>query len=227
MRVAFFSVLLAVIGTGVLAHAEPLRVGIPGLSAEFAPVWAANDRGFLKKYGFESEIIAMQGGTQLAQAVIGGSIPIAVMVGAYLSAAVRGARTRGGHRAPVPQVPVVGVAAQGRERHRPARLGRGRGCAPARARARAGDRPPSADLAEPRRPRAPSHGMRPGGGGARRGPRGLDHHLRSARSDPGPWPACGIRIAGRDPRDRGPRAALAQRWAVRCSRSSRVTAPGA
>ena len=91
MRVAFFSVLLAVIGAGVLAHAEPLRVGIPGLSAEFAPVWAANDRGFLKKYGFESEIIAMQGGTQLAQAVIGGSIPIAVMGGAYLSAAVRGA----------------------------------------------------------------------------------------------------------------------------------------
>src|SRR5512144_2155717 len=91
MRVAFFSVLLAVIGTGVLAHAEPLRVGIPGLSAEFAPVWAASDRGFFKKYGFESEIIAMQGGTQLAQAVIGGSIPIAVMGGAYLSAAVRGA----------------------------------------------------------------------------------------------------------------------------------------
>jgi NitT/TauT family transport system substrate-binding protein len=68
-----------------------LRVGIPGLSAEFAPVWAANDRGLLKKYGFESEIIAMQGGTQLAQAVIGASIPIAVMGGAYLTAAVRGA----------------------------------------------------------------------------------------------------------------------------------------
>jgi len=71
--------------------AEPLRVGIPGLSAEFAPVWAANDRGLLKKYGFESEIIAMQGGTQLAQAIIAGSIPIAVMGGAYLTAAVRGA----------------------------------------------------------------------------------------------------------------------------------------
>ena len=71
--------------------AEPLRVGIPGLSAEFAPVWAANDRGLLKKYGFESEIIAMQGGTQLAQAVIAASIPIAVMGGAYLTAAVRGA----------------------------------------------------------------------------------------------------------------------------------------
>src|SRR5581483_11242716 len=71
--------------------AEPLRVGIPGLSAEFAPVWAANDRGFLKKHGFETEVIAMQGGTQLAQAIIAGSIPIAVMGGAYLTAAVRGA----------------------------------------------------------------------------------------------------------------------------------------
>ena len=71
--------------------AEPIRVGIPGLSAEFAPLWAAQDRGFLKKYGFEAEIIAMQGGTQLAQAIIGGSIPIAVMGGAYLTAAARGA----------------------------------------------------------------------------------------------------------------------------------------
>ena len=89
-RVFMLSVLITYVGAGP-GFAEPLRVGIPGLSAEFAPVWAANDRGLLKKYGFESEIIAMQGGTQLAQAVIGASIPIAVMGGAYLTAAVRGA----------------------------------------------------------------------------------------------------------------------------------------
>lgn len=89
-RVLLLSLLLAFI-TARVASAEPLRVGIPGLSAEFAPVWAANDRGFLKKQGFETEVIAMQGGTQLAQAIIAGSIPIAVMGGAYLTAAVRGA----------------------------------------------------------------------------------------------------------------------------------------
>ena len=61
------------------------------MSAEFTPVWAANERGIFKKYGFESEVIAMQGGTQLAQAIIGGTIPIGVMGGAYLTAAVRGA----------------------------------------------------------------------------------------------------------------------------------------
>ena len=90
LRFLMLSALISYFGVGRVI-AEPLRVGIPGLSAEFAPVWAANDRGLLKKYGFESEIIAMQGGTQLAQAVIGASIPIAVMGGAYLTAAVRGA----------------------------------------------------------------------------------------------------------------------------------------
>lgn len=89
-RVFMLSALVMSVGAGP-GFAEPLRVGIPGLSAEFAPVWAANDRSLLKKYGFETEVIAMQGGTQLAQAIIAGSIPIAVMGGAYLTAAVRGA----------------------------------------------------------------------------------------------------------------------------------------
>lgn len=73
------------------SYAEPIRVGVSGLSAEFTPVWAANDRGILRKYGFETEVIAMQGGTQLAQAIISGTVPIGVMGGAYLTAAVRGA----------------------------------------------------------------------------------------------------------------------------------------
>ena len=73
------------------ARAESVRVGVSGLSAEFTPVWAANDRGILKKYGFDTEVIVMQGGTQLAQAIIGGSVPFGVMGGAYLTAAVRGA----------------------------------------------------------------------------------------------------------------------------------------
>ena len=90
LRFLMLSALITYVGVDRVI-AEPLRVGSPGLSAEFAPVWAANDRGLLKKYGFETEVIAMQGGTQLAQAIIAGSIPIAVMGGAYLTAAVRGA----------------------------------------------------------------------------------------------------------------------------------------
>jgi len=73
------------------ALAQNIRIGIPGLSAEFTPVWAAKDRGRLKKHGLEAEIIVMQGGTQLVQALVGGSLDFAVMGGAYLSGAVRGA----------------------------------------------------------------------------------------------------------------------------------------
>jgi NitT/TauT family transport system substrate-binding protein len=88
LLVVFLLFCLAGYGT---ASGEPLRVGVSGLSAEFTPVWAANERPIFKKYGFETEVIAMQGGTQLAQAIIGGSIPVGVMGGAYLTAAVRGA----------------------------------------------------------------------------------------------------------------------------------------
>jgi hypothetical protein len=55
MRIFSLWMLLATISAAVVGNAEPLRIGIPGLSAEFAPVWAANDRGLLKKFGFEPE----------------------------------------------------------------------------------------------------------------------------------------------------------------------------
>ena len=70
------------------AAAEAIRVGIPGLSAEFTPVWAAHDRGRFKRYGLDVEIIVMQGGTQLIPAMVAGSIDFSVMGGAYLSGAV-------------------------------------------------------------------------------------------------------------------------------------------
>jgi NitT/TauT family transport system substrate-binding protein len=90
-KVLFLSCLwLSFLAEG-LAFAEAIRVGIPGLSAEFTPVWAAKDKGLLKKYGLDVEIIAMQGGTQLVQAMIGNSIDFSVMGGAYLTGAMKGA----------------------------------------------------------------------------------------------------------------------------------------
>jgi NitT/TauT family transport system substrate-binding protein len=88
---AFLFLAIALLAAWRNAFGESIRIGIPGLSAEFTPVWAANDRGRLKKYGFDTEIIAMQGGTQLVQAMVGGSIDFSVMGGAYLTGAVKGA----------------------------------------------------------------------------------------------------------------------------------------
>lgn len=82
---------LGLLATCETSFAEAIRIGIPGLSAEFTPVWAAKDRGRLKKYGLDAEIIAMQGGTQLVQAMVGGSLDFSVMGGAYLTGAVKGA----------------------------------------------------------------------------------------------------------------------------------------
>jgi len=89
----FTSYLVIVAALSVLAdktRAEAIRVGIPGLSAEFTPVWAAHDRGRFKKYGLDVEVIVMQGGTQLIPAMVAGSIDFAVMGGAYLTGAVKG-----------------------------------------------------------------------------------------------------------------------------------------
>src|SRR5215470_8361970 len=83
-------ILVALSALAVEVEAEAIRVGIPGLSAEFTPVWAAHDRGRFKKYGLDVEIIVMQGGTQLIPAMVAGSIDFAVMGGAYLTGAVKG-----------------------------------------------------------------------------------------------------------------------------------------
>src|ERR1051325_5287111 len=83
-------ILIAALSFPGAIRAEPIRVGIPGLSAEFTPVWAAHDRGRLKRYGLDAEIIVMQGGTQLIPAMVAGSIDFAVMGGAYLTGAVKG-----------------------------------------------------------------------------------------------------------------------------------------
>jgi NitT/TauT family transport system substrate-binding protein len=95
MKIKLYPCLVFLLGACLVlcgdAFAEAIRIGIPGLSAEFTPVWAAKDRGRLKKYGFDVEIISMQGGTQLVQAMVAGSIDFSVMGGAYLTGAVKGA----------------------------------------------------------------------------------------------------------------------------------------
>ena len=49
-KVLSLGYLLSLLLVEEVAFAEGIRVGIPGLSTEFAPVWAARDKGLLKKY---------------------------------------------------------------------------------------------------------------------------------------------------------------------------------
>lgn len=73
------------------AKAQSLKVGFPSISVEFVPLFAAKEKALFTKYGLDVDPIVMQGGSQVVQALLGGSLDFAVMGGAFLGAAVKGA----------------------------------------------------------------------------------------------------------------------------------------
>ncbi len=92
-RCAYFAIILAVaawVAPSALC-AEPIRIGITGTSIEFAPFYAAKQGGLFKKYGFDVEIISIQGATLVVQALLGGSIDFAIVGQAFIRAAAQGA----------------------------------------------------------------------------------------------------------------------------------------
>jgi NitT/TauT family transport system substrate-binding protein len=68
-----------------------LRIGYPSPSASFFPLFATKEAGLLEKYGFDSEMIYVQG-VQLVQVHVAGQLDIASISSVvYLQAAVEGA----------------------------------------------------------------------------------------------------------------------------------------
>src|SRR3989304_8951964 len=51
-----------------LFAATKIRIGYSAITTTQAPLWAAEDRGFFKKYGFETELIYLAGGSKIALA---------------------------------------------------------------------------------------------------------------------------------------------------------------
>jgi NitT/TauT family transport system substrate-binding protein len=51
------------------------------LSANQTPVWVAKEEGFFKRYGLDTELILIEGGTRGAQALISGDVPVNAMAG--------------------------------------------------------------------------------------------------------------------------------------------------
>ena len=89
---ATFLLGLACLQTGAARGAEALqkiRVGFPSLAFSYMPYYAAQEKGFLKKYGLEAEYILMRTGIQ-PQALINGNINFFPSVSTGISAAVSG-----------------------------------------------------------------------------------------------------------------------------------------
>lgn len=55
---------------------EPLKIAYSMLSKETASAWVAEERGFFKKYGLATDMVLIQTGTTLIQALVGGDVDI-------------------------------------------------------------------------------------------------------------------------------------------------------
>ena len=93
VKAVFF--FLIIFGLGVApaegASASRLRIGYPSPSASFYPLFATKEAGLLEKYGFDPEMIYVQG-VQLVQVHVAGQLDVSTISSVvYLQASVEGA----------------------------------------------------------------------------------------------------------------------------------------
>ena len=87
--VSVFGMLIARPSDG--ASAQRLRVGYPSPSASFFPLYATKEAGLFEKYGFDVEMIYVQG-VQLVQVHVAGQLDVSTISSVvYLQASVEGA----------------------------------------------------------------------------------------------------------------------------------------
>jgi ABC-type nitrate/sulfonate/bicarbonate transport system substrate-binding protein len=67
---------IAVFFAGPVHAVSKLRVGYGAVTATMAPLWAADNKGFFKKYGIDAELIYLAGGSRIALAVESDSIQL-------------------------------------------------------------------------------------------------------------------------------------------------------
>ncbi|MCL5958951.1 MAG: ABC transporter substrate-binding protein [Chloroflexi bacterium] len=67
---------------------QKLRIAYTSVSASQSPVWMTYEAGIFKKYGLDVEMVLIEGGTKAIPAVIAGEVPLAVIAGSGIVAAV-------------------------------------------------------------------------------------------------------------------------------------------
>ena len=71
-KAAFFCLFL-LSAPGALHAAEKIRAAFPSLATALSPSWIAAETGVWKKYGFDVELIYLDGGTRAVSSLVGGS----------------------------------------------------------------------------------------------------------------------------------------------------------
>ncbi len=93
--VLFLVAVVATVAPGSAAlGAEKVRVGYSAISAAMAPLWAAQEKGLFKKYGLETELIYLAGGSQVVLAMEADSVQVGLFnAGAAVEARLAGRTT--------------------------------------------------------------------------------------------------------------------------------------
>ncbi|MBI4529562.1 MAG: ABC transporter substrate-binding protein [Deltaproteobacteria bacterium] len=77
-----------------LLAADKIHIGYSAISAAAAQLWAAQEKGFFRKYGLETELVYLAGGSRVVLAMEAGSVQIGMFnVGAAVEARLAGGST--------------------------------------------------------------------------------------------------------------------------------------
>ncbi len=91
-RKCFFAVLMFLFATLTTVNAQELKklkIGYPAVSYNQIHIWVAQDAGFFRKYGLDTQLVFFRGGQLATQALVAGDPPI-VNIGTVVQANLQG-----------------------------------------------------------------------------------------------------------------------------------------
>jgi ABC-type nitrate/sulfonate/bicarbonate transport system substrate-binding protein len=77
MAKVFVLVVLSIIACVGTSNAAPLRIAYSAISGAMASLWVAQEGGYFKREGLDTELLYIGGGSLLIQAMLGGEVPFA------------------------------------------------------------------------------------------------------------------------------------------------------
>src|SRR5690349_2407189 len=90
-----WSVLAALFAAALLPralNAAPMRISYSAISGAMAPLWVAQEGGYFKREGLDTELLYIGGGSLLIQSMLSGDVPLAYGPSVpVINAALRGA----------------------------------------------------------------------------------------------------------------------------------------
>jgi ABC-type nitrate/sulfonate/bicarbonate transport system substrate-binding protein len=71
------SAILGIVFLASAVHAAPLRVAYSAISGAMSSLWVAQEGGYFKREGLDTELLYIGGGSLLIQSMLSGEVPFA------------------------------------------------------------------------------------------------------------------------------------------------------